>query len=1080
MAKLTDFRDYYYLRGDHVVTIGKGYLQYPIGTDLIEGYNKPDSPIAKIRHNDDHNWANIGLRDSWLTLVDRPDEGTFVIRSGDSMTGDLRMWEEARILNTFGVPSKPSYSFLEDPHTGFFRSKLHSVALVLGGERNSINVIEAERFGDGNFDTNIYMEGDVWIDEITFTRRDGLRLDGEYAYFTGEKGLRLTQGGFPTRPELERAIIRYNNFSDNFEVGYDKSYFSTTTEKSKWGILSLQKGESSWMLRSGDSIYGDLQLLNDARVLLSDGQVTRPSLAFDTDNGTGIYHNGNGISLVVRGDERPSDAITIHKTGNLLRDNDIYLNGDVYTNEITFEDLRLDGDYAYFTGDKGLRIPRGHNNSRVADTGVIRYNTSNDSFEFFGNVWLQASGKQDFDTWVNRKGDSIYGDLRFIENARIVAEGGSAISPSITFRGNENTGIYSPSNDTIDFMTGSTINETPALRIERTGINDYDKRIIVNGDLIVHGKETILNTETVTIEDNIITLNKNGLNVGSTGIEVEGDGEIQSYILYNFSSNKWKFDNSLLGEVLNPIDDLDATNKVYVDTEIQNAKQYLEDLIDEERERAIAEEQRIESRLDDEITRSKNKEEEIINVIHIENQRIDLELLNIKSGLEDNRLKLDSQYNNLVNLIEQTEHSIINTVIVHVEEINNNIRDLEIDVNDRIAVLDNKHESLNTLLDTKITEVYDAITVGHNALYNEISSIILKDVLLEQRVMMLESSDTNSNNGDANIHLFKDRPDTININGNSISITDSNAHDGLVLKSGNTQRVLTMYSSDDIARLIVSNDRICTSNKDMFVNTDNDGTGGFKVFHQDYHPVADMLTNPVTISLTGDVTGTVTTRFDTDIEINVSANGINTWDNIGDKPLGEGFYYSTNGNVIVKQPLRKIVVIEESDSLLDTQNNLTVRGIGFIIQSDKLWEYKSDTWNLIDFNELESVIVHCPISGNLYYVVGSVVELISKNISEANLVYTDDLEDRVHVYEIILQGNDIFETNIYNIFNNITDPRRVSIEILSLDSDINSVTNGLWVENKNVVFAINKNNGDIRVINSSSDDLDLYITIGLK
>lgn len=636
MAKLTDFRDFYYLRGDHVVTIGSGYLQYPIGKDFIDGFNKPDSPIAKIRHNDEHNWANIGLSDSWLTLVDRPDIGTFVNRSGDSMFGDLRMWENARILNTFGESKNPSYSFLGDEDTGLYRNKENSISLVLGSDINDISVIHAERFGSGDYDTNIYMEGDVWIDEITFTRRGGLRLDGDYAYFTGGTGLRLPQGNTNARPLDAQAIIRYNSGNDNFDLGFRDNYDYAPNVSNKWGILSLKANESSWLVRSGDSMFGHLTMTNAANIYLVNGSRSTPSLSFDSSKRTGFYRISNGIALTIDSNVRNSDVVSIVKTGNSLHDNDIFLNGDVHTNEITFVDLRLDGDYAYFTGNKGLKIPRGNNSQRVSETGVFRYNTEVNGFEFYTTEWLTASGIKHRDTWVNRKGDSIFGDLEFNNNARILGSYGTNKRPSITFLGDNDTGIYRPKSNALDIAVGADLNELAAIQIERVNSEDFGNRVVINGDLIVQGRQSILNTEVVTIEDNIITLNKNGMSSGYTGIEVEGDGSIRSHILYSFSGNDWQFDDSRLSGVINPVNDNDATNKIYVDTEIYNTKVYLEGLIEEERIRAIGEETRIEGRLNQEIQRATTRENQI-------EEKFDQEVLRLDQRIDDYSDLLDEE-----------------------------------------------------------------------------------------------------------------------------------------------------------------------------------------------------------------------------------------------------------------------------------------------------------------------------------------------------------------------------------------------------------------------------------------------------
>lgn len=61
-------------------------------------------------------------------------------------------------------------------------------------------------------------------------------------------------------------------------------------------------------------------------------------------------------------------------------------------------------------------------------------------------------------------------------------------------------------------------------------------------DLHVEGDQTILNTETVTTEDNIILLNSNQTGVPSEdgGIEIERGATIDAYMLWNETSDRWE------------------------------------------------------------------------------------------------------------------------------------------------------------------------------------------------------------------------------------------------------------------------------------------------------------------------------------------------------------------------------------------------------------------------------------------------------------------------------------------------------------------------------------------------------------
>jgi hypothetical protein len=71
--------------------------------------------------------------------------------------------------------------------------------------------------------------------------------------------------------------------------------------------------------------------------------------------------------------------------------------------------------------------------------------------------------------------------------------------------------------------------------------------LTVTGDLTVSGSTTYLNTQTLNIEDNIITLNSNvtGSPTGTSGIEVERGDEVNSYILWDESTQTWTFSDDI-------------------------------------------------------------------------------------------------------------------------------------------------------------------------------------------------------------------------------------------------------------------------------------------------------------------------------------------------------------------------------------------------------------------------------------------------------------------------------------------------------------------------------------------------------
>lgn len=84
-----------------------------------------------------------------------------------------------------------------------------------------------------------------------------------------------------------------------------------------------------------------------------------------------------------------------------------------------------------------------------------------------------------------------------------------------------------------------------AITILSNGDATFKRDVTVVGNLVVQGTQTILNTETVAIEDNVILLNKNVTGEPSldAGLEVERGDSPNVSLLYDEGVNKWKFTN---------------------------------------------------------------------------------------------------------------------------------------------------------------------------------------------------------------------------------------------------------------------------------------------------------------------------------------------------------------------------------------------------------------------------------------------------------------------------------------------------------------------------------------------------------
>ena len=123
----------------------------------------------------------------------------------------------------------------------------------------------------------------------------------------------------------------------------------------------------------------------------------------------------------------------------------------------------------------------------------------------------------------------------------VVVDSGSAFTPSFSFRDNTTTGIYQPTTNTLAFST----NGNQRMIIDTSG------NLILNNNLVVNGSTISMNTDTVTINDPIITLGNNtSTDIYDRGVDFKwyNGAEVKNgfiglkqssgnFVLYNDASN---------------------------------------------------------------------------------------------------------------------------------------------------------------------------------------------------------------------------------------------------------------------------------------------------------------------------------------------------------------------------------------------------------------------------------------------------------------------------------------------------------------------------------------------------------------
>lgn len=156
-------------------------------------------------------------------------------------------------------------------------------------------------------------------------------------------------------------------------------------------------------------------------------------------------------------------------------------------------------------------------------------------------------GKATTDTFTNKTFDTDDDGNFFYINANLINDytgTGSTVvlstSPNISTSLTTDSSTFSlldSTATTINFGGAATVVDIGAA----TGTTTVKNNLVVDGDLTVHGTATVLNTEQMTIEDNIIVLNSNvtGGPTLDAGLEVERGTSANVSLLWDEGDDNW-------------------------------------------------------------------------------------------------------------------------------------------------------------------------------------------------------------------------------------------------------------------------------------------------------------------------------------------------------------------------------------------------------------------------------------------------------------------------------------------------------------------------------------------------------------
>jgi len=123
-----------------------------------------------------------------------------------------------------------------------------------------------------------------------------------------------------------------------------------------------------------------------------------------------------------------------------------------------------------------------------------------------------------------------------------------AASSAILVDASSKIDILNVDNITLDGNTISTTNTNGDLTLAPNGVGDIvlnADETRITGNLTVQGTTTIVNSETITMDDNILVLNSNaaGTPTEDAGLEIERGDSANVLLRWNETSNVWDFTN---------------------------------------------------------------------------------------------------------------------------------------------------------------------------------------------------------------------------------------------------------------------------------------------------------------------------------------------------------------------------------------------------------------------------------------------------------------------------------------------------------------------------------------------------------
>lgn len=368
-----------------------------------------------------------------------------------------------------------------------------------------------------------------------------------------------TPGKVPTTAQLALGEIAINTYDG---LIYIKKNNGTDSIAQIGGVTSVN-GETGTITLSSDDISDSGQTNKWFANSLARGAISAGT-GISYNSGTGVISTSQSITtaatptfagltlngnLSMTGDIIPSADVTYDLGSSSRQWKDVYVGpGSLYVNGQKV--LQDDSGTITFSADldENIRI-------KTLGTGILQLGSSTSNIQVDGTLTM-ASGKRITDAAGTNVqfGNPIHMNSNKITNLGAPSANADAatklyvdtaigaVSTSSIAQGNSNISV-------IDSGTGTvtvTVDGSTALTVDSTGVT-------VAGNFTVSGTQTVVNSNTISLADNIVTLNSDasGSPSQNAGIEVERGDDANTQIRWNEGTDTWTFTND--GAVYHPM-----------------------------------------------------------------------------------------------------------------------------------------------------------------------------------------------------------------------------------------------------------------------------------------------------------------------------------------------------------------------------------------------------------------------------------------------------------------------------------------------------------------------------------------------